>query len=188
VTFCTLVSVATLPKLYMISLYYNTFTKDSFVTNQYGILQLLRPCQKVLIPILGKHSGYDTTYTDDNDNNNKKEYYNKRIECTKVGYPWVSTELNYNNKKNNIVDNDKDVEHEYESTIDLLPNCVTYLHVKIINRIPAGDHLLVLCQHINTYQWDDDTKSILPSTTTTSSILDHHTVLYTGQLREEGII
>lgn len=79
VTFVSPVSVSA-PKLWMISFFHNTMTKDAFLASKYGILQLLRPQQKVLIDPLGKHSGYD----DDDDDDDGK--YSKQEQCSKLGY------------------------------------------------------------------------------------------------------
>lgn len=197
ITFCTAVSVVS-PKLYILSLYYNTLTKDAFVASGMGILQLLRPCQKHLVPILGKHSGYD--------NRN----YSKRLECDAIGYPWVTTSIvkdtNIINSKEHgeqVVSDEQADSTFVTSTLDLLPNCATYIRVKIVNQnsssptsMHAGDHLVVLCEVVETLQWDDTTKRIVPTTTISSNdgkasdipSYDATTVLYTGQLRNEGII
>lgn len=180
VTFCTAVSVAA-PKLYIISLYYHTLTKDAFLTSGSGILQLLRPDHKHLVPILGKYSGYDPNYK-------------KQSECKKMGYPWVSSLTPVYN-----TEPDQSTE-ETSSTLDVLPNCATYIHVKIVQSndysttVPAGDHLVVLCEVLGTFQWNATTNTI--STVTSSNANTTHyipsfdatTVLYTGQLRQEGII
>jgi len=75
VTFATPVSVAS-PKLWIVSLYTNTLTRDSCLSSRVGVLQLLTPTMQDLVPILGKRSGYE-------------EGYSKREECGKVGYEWV---------------------------------------------------------------------------------------------------
>jgi flavin reductase (DIM6/NTAB) family NADH-FMN oxidoreductase RutF len=76
VTFCTPVSVAP-PKQWILSLYHGTLTKESFCKSGWGVLQLLTTEQKHLVPILGKHSGYDKTYS-------------KNVESSKLGFDWVS--------------------------------------------------------------------------------------------------
>ena len=205
VTFTTAVSVAA-PKLYILSLYYHTLTKDAFIASGFGILQLLRPHQQHLVPILGQHSGYDNTMMN---------YYSKRIECERMGYPWVSTYVNCHQSND---DKQQQQQHEEDDsfTLDLLPNCATYLHVKIVHRfdssgtsrtdtatgtsststaatLPAGDHLVVLCEVVATFQWDETTQTIIPTSWTNDDnhkppSLDATNVLYTGQLRQEGII
>ena len=208
VTFTTAVSVAA-PKLYILSLYYHTLTKDAFIASGFGILQLLRPHQQHLVPILGQHSGYDNTMMN---------YYSKRIECERMGYPWVSTYVNCHQSNDDKQQQQQQQEEEKEEddsfTLDLLPNCATYLHVKIVHRfdssgtsrtatgtsststaatLPAGDHLVVLCEVVATFQWDETTQTIIPTSWTNDDnhkppSLDATNVLYTGQLRQEGII
>ena len=194
VTFCTQVSVAA-PKLYIISLYYNTLTKDAFLASGSGLLQLLRPEQKHLVPILGRQSGYNNL---DTTTGNKK-----RLECATIGYPWVPSNIVTHNHHNDDDGNGNrrtlPCEATTTTTCDVLPNCAMYLHVKIVHDDsstnsagqPAGDHLVVLCQVLETYQWDETTQQIVPITTTSNHVipsLDASTVLYTGQLRQEGII
>lgn len=154
VTFCTPVSVAA-PKLFVISLYYNTLTMDSFLASGQGILQLLRPSQKMLVPILGKRSGYETDFS-------------KRDACDALDLAWVPTSIG----------------SDAETPLDILPNCASYLRVRIINTIPAGDHLVALCEVLQSWEWKGGT--LVPAST--SSPLDPTSALYTGQLRQEGII
>jgi Flavin reductase like domain len=198
VTFCTQVSVAA-PKLYIISLYYNTLTKDAFLASGSGLLQLLRPEQKRLVTILGRQSGYHNL---DTATGNKK-----RLECATIGYPWVPSNIATHNHHHRHDDDDDDdgnrrtrpCDATTTTTCDALPNCAMYLHVKIVHDDsstesagqPAGDHLVVLCQVLETYQWDETTQQIVPIASTSNHVipsLDASTVLYTGQLRQEGII
>jgi flavin reductase (DIM6/NTAB) family NADH-FMN oxidoreductase RutF len=153
-TFCTPVSVAA-PKLFVISLYYNTLTKDSFLASGQGILQLLRPSQKILVPILGKRSGYESGFS-------------KGDTCTALGFTWATTSIGSKDKQ----------------PIDILPNCAAYIQVKLVNTIPAGDHLVTLCELVQSFEWRDGT--LVP--TSASAPLDSASALYTGQLRQEGII
>ena len=75
VTFATPVSVAP-PKLWIVSLYTNTMTRQAFLDSNGGVLQLLSPAQKHLVPLLGKRSGYE-------------DGYSKETECEKAGYRWT---------------------------------------------------------------------------------------------------
>jgi hypothetical protein len=162
-------------------LYYHTLTKDAFLTSGSGILQLLRPDHKHLVPILGKHSGYDTKYK-------------KQLECEKMGYPWVSSLTSVQNNKQQ-----EQSTVDTSSTLNVLPNCATYIHVKIVQSndesttLPAGDHVVVFCEVLGTFQWNDTTHTISTisshnNSTTYIPSFDATTVLYTGQLRQEGII
>jgi Flavin reductase like domain len=183
VTFCTGLSVAS-PKLYAVSLYYNTLTKDSFLYHGRGILQLLRPCHKRLVPILGQQSGYRTTST---------TMLSKPEQCARLGYPW----------------------HAYADD-RLLADCALYLVLQLVDTVPAGDHLLTICQVTDTLVWRADEQRIVVSSqqqqqqqpsnsnlsdntivsaaaaTTAATapilLLDPSNTLYTGQLREEGIL
>lgn len=166
VTFCSAVSVAA-PKLWAVSLYDDTLTKDSFLASGRGVLQLLRPSQKALVPILGKRSGYEVGYS-------------KRGACSWLRYDWVEAA--------SISSYDDDDGDEYYETVELIPDCATYIHLKVISSTPAGDHLVTLCEVVQTSQWDKATRRIIPCLTSAASILDPSDVLYTGQLRQEGII
>lgn len=75
VTFATPVSVAP-PKLWAVSLYTNTLTRDAFLESKLGVLQLLTPAMTDVVPLLGKRSG-------------KEAGYSKREACQSVGYPWI---------------------------------------------------------------------------------------------------
>lgn len=81
VTFATPVSVAA-PKLWIVSLYTNTMTRDSFLRSGQGVLQLLTPSMKDLVPVLGKRSGYEAGYS-------------KRSECRKIGYEWIKSDSDF---------------------------------------------------------------------------------------------
>ena len=99
-TFCTPVSVSS-PKLWALSFYHGTLTKDSFLANKNdgvcggvgeqndnsgdnnsdddpsaGILQLLTFEHRHLVPILGKKSGRDI---------------DKSVACSEEGFPWWKT-------------------------------------------------------------------------------------------------
>ena len=75
VTFATPVSVAP-PKLWIISLYTNTKTRQALLDSSVGVLQLLTPSLKHVVPLLGKRSGYE-------------EGYSKQTECAKIGHSWI---------------------------------------------------------------------------------------------------
>lgn len=66
------------------------------------------------------------------------------------------------------------------SSIDLLPGCASYVQLKLLRTMEAGDHDVALCEVVSTgVSCDDDG----PPTA-----LDPSTALYTAQLRQEGII
>jgi Flavin reductase like domain len=160
VTFCCGLSVAA-PKLFAVSLYYDTLTKDSFFHHQRGVLQLLRPHHKRLVPILGQHSGYNT------------DIRQKADECAALGFAW----------------------HEWND-YQLLPDCALYLPLQLVERVPVGDHELAICQVMDTMEWNGKSISIISpdssstgdTTTIVAMPLNPTNTLYTGQLREEGIL
>lgn len=160
VTFASAVSVAA-PKYWMISLYYDTKTKDSFCESKQGVLQLLTPLQKDLVPILGKRSGYEVGYS-------------KEMACREAGMPWVAPSPEFWG-------------HDSGELL-LLPQCASYLHVRLHSTLGAGDHLVTLCELVSTGSWDDTSQSVRPRAADNADAMDHRSVLYTGLLREEGVL
>jgi flavin reductase (DIM6/NTAB) family NADH-FMN oxidoreductase RutF len=172
VTFTTAVSVAP-PKLWMVSLYLDTLTKDAFLAAGYGVLQLLRPSHKMLIPILGQRSGYDVNHS-------------KRQECRLQGYDWVELPpiLPSPSAETASTTLTKDV-----PTLQVLPDCASYVHLRVQSTIPASDHIVALCQVVASSYWDSAEGCVRPSLLDEPiSPLDSESVLYTGLLRQEGIL
>lgn len=221
VTFCTAVSVSP-PKLWIISLYHDTLTKDAFLASGRGVLQLLRPRHKELIGILGKRSGYEAGYS-------------KRTECLAKGFVWTSATTttrraksmeqpsslpskeidNYTNQQDVehlVVDDFNDEDDPAAEILELLPDCALYIHVRVRETMPAGDHVVALCEVTQTSEWDETLRNVVrcsinsnnngdagppesKDTTVASAAatviipaLDPVSVLYTGQLRSEGIL
>lgn len=182
VTFATAVSVAP-PKIWAVSLYTNTLTRRAFLDARVGVLQLLRPDQSKLIPILGKRSGYE-------------DGYYKRQECKGAGFEWVSYDGNDDNLDKSACSSEGDVDAPYEDTVRLqvLPGCATYIKLKVLSYHNAGDHAVALCEVLDTAIWNDSAKKVVSCSSSdeegkpTLPALDPTTALYTGQLREEGII
>lgn len=164
VTFATPVSAKTLPRMWAVSLYYDTVTGDSFRRNGWGVMQLLTPSQSELVEVLGKHSGYD------------EPEYDKKRECAKLGYTWVES-------------------GEVDIGIELLPKCASYVALKVVSsgmpsELVAGDHVVVLCEIVQISTWNDAKKCVkaVPASDAKPVPMDADEVLYTGQLRREGII
>uniref|UniRef100_A0A7S4WDD1 Flavin reductase like domain-containing protein n=1 Tax=Ditylum brightwellii TaxID=49249 RepID=A0A7S4WDD1_9STRA len=176
VTFATPVSVAP-PKLWAVSLYSNTLTRDAFLRSKVAVLQLLCPSHKHLVPILGKRSGYEQNYS-------------KRNECAKMTMKWL--------KHGGVAEDDADafISHEDRigalKSLDLLPECASYIQVELTGVTNAGDHDIAICEVVRTGVWDtmqSKVVAVVPDNEKEAmSPKDHTTVLYTGQLREEGII
>ena len=86
--------------------------------------------------------------------------------------------------------------HHYSATtisrkLDLLPDCATYVILKLLSVQEAGDHDVALCEVTGTGYWDENAGVVAQHASEDSSIispLDHDTALYTGILRQEGII
>ena len=175
ITFASPVSVAP-PKLWIVSLYNNTLTRESFLSSKIGVLQLLSPKQSVLVPILGKRSGYENNFS-------------KRKACKETNNnEWISFSLH---------DEDFDIDAMTESkgrslplSLDLLPNCACYIVIKLLDVIAAGDHDACLVEVIQTMKWDEKLGQIIRCSDDNTSIIpqDPATALYSAQLRQEGII
>jgi hypothetical protein len=174
VTYCTPVSVAA-PKLWTLSLYKNTLTKDIFLHDdkRIGILQLLDKKHGHLVPILGKRSGYE-------------EDYNKELECSKIGYPWVDSKKNKNDI--NIGELEEEEMDRFQS-IKVLPGCQSYIKFQILDTMDAGDHEVALCQVLGVGRWDENSQCVIPiDMNGVQEPKDETHVLYTGYLRKEGMI
>ena len=174
-TYCTPVSVAQ-PKLWILSLYKNTMTRDYFY--KVGILQLLNKTQCHLVPILGKRSGYE-------------QDYDKEEECRKIGFTWM--DFFGSDHNSGIVDlpleDDDEEEKNLFNSIKVLPKCQSYIQVRVLNTMEAGDHDVVLCQVLGVGKWDDELECVVQiGDDEIQDAKDETTVLYTGYLRKEGII
>lgn len=195
VTFATPVSVK--PRLYMISLYHGTKTKDTFFESKHGILQLLDKRQKDLVPLLGKRSGYE-------------EDYDKEEVCQKAGFPWgmirvhSDTDALFANidgdtkkKKDGInsstgTTKGSDMGSSASAGIrvfdgtKVLPRCQSYIAVKMIDTMEGGDHVLALCEVMGVGEWNDETGSVVYVQDVEPK--DEESALYTGYLRKEGFL
>lgn len=138
-----------------------------------GVLQLLCPAQKHLVPVLGKRSGYEW------------QNYSKKEACSQLGYGWVCGD----DDSSNFCDDKKSSSSSSTSIppIELLPECASYIRIKLVETMEAGDHLAVLCEVTGTGSWDPEKQRVVASIESPSA-LDHNTALYTGQLRKEGIL
>jgi flavin reductase (DIM6/NTAB) family NADH-FMN oxidoreductase RutF len=176
VTFATPVSVAP-PKLWMVSLYHGTLTKDSFCHAGCGVMQLLTPRHKGLVDVLGKHSGYDTTTLASGSVSSDWTPYNKQEECATLGFSPV--DCGGWTRRGNLV-----------GPADLLPGCASYVFLKHLGKqMDAGDHVAILCKVVATGRWDDERQAVVDvDMDLPLPAMDHTSVLYTGQLRDEGLL
>ena len=177
VTYAMPVSVAP-PKLWAVSLYKNTLTRCAFLDCKIGILQLLSPHQSRLVPVLGKRSGLEVGG------------FSKQTACADLNISWrrysdccCSSLLESNNNLSNY-------NTTLWRTMDILPQCQSYVHLKLLSTLDAGDHDLALCEVLATGVWHHSTNqlSILGQDDMPMEPNDCTSVLYTGQLRREGII
>lgn len=82
------------------------------------------------------------------------------------------------------------------ASVMLLPECACYIGFQVQDTISAGDHLVTLCRVVSIGRWDSRAQKIVQVLTDNDKLqfpynfnaLDPSSVLYTGQLREEGII
>jgi len=178
VTFATPVSVQ--PKLWAVSLYHGTKTKDTFLQCKQGVLQLLSQDHKHLVPVLGKHTGYDTSYS-------------KQDECTRLGYAWIcrgGSSLD----ASNIPKDGQPADTEIQSASQVLPQCPLYIQLKLESVMEdAGDHVVAICSVSKTSRWNEELQrvealTVEDATSPLDSGSEYGNVLYSGQLRKDGII
>jgi len=165
VTFAIPVSVAP-PKIWAVSLYSNTKTRTAFLQSKVGVLQLLTPSMKHVVPLLGKRSGYE-------------EGYSKRVACANLGQEWIQCD--------DTPKGSSCFPMGRECRIDLLPGCASYLQLKVLSTHGAGDHDVALCEVLASGMWNEHYKTIILAEEG-PNFLDSKNVLYSGQLRDEGII
>ena len=170
VTFATPVSVAQ-PKLWVVSLYHDTLTKDSFCEHKRGMLQLLQPNHKHLVPILGKRSGYE-------------EGFSKEEESSKLGFPWYT-----DNVRDKLSSSDRTSPLSMlQETPALLPQCPLYIELELVSLMDAGDHVVALCEVVGIGEWKESISMVVSLEETPTLSFDPKSALYTAQLRKEGII
>jgi hypothetical protein len=146
------------------------------------VLQLLTPGHKELVNVLGKHSGYrnpalQPLNVDGASVREGVNRYNKQEECAKLGHSWV--ESGAWTRVGNAM-----------GPMDLIPGCASYVLLKHLGKqMDAGDHVAVLCKVLATGRWDEDRGTVVNVDSDRPSVpLDPRSALYTGQLREEGLL
>lgn len=205
-TFCVPVSVSS-PKLWALSFYHGTLTKDSFLgcieedisddagmgddennVDQHrkccsiGVLQLLKFDHRHLVSILGKKSGRDV---------------DKSTLCSEEGFPW--------SRISHADTDESDDQKNEDCDFELLPGCALYVQVECRSSarlINAGDHVVAICEvkRIGVWEQIDEEElnggkvSWLENTIEGNTIplalgeIDESNALYSGRLREEGIL
>ena len=98
-----------------------------------------------------------------------EEDYHKQRECAALGYDWMLP--------------------QDATDVELLPKCATYIKLRLLSTVDAGDHAVALCEVVGTYTYDNDKESIvLVPEGSTPSPIDEEKALYTSLLRKEKII
>ena len=80
-----------------------------------------------------------------------------------------------------------------EMQYDVLPNCASYMQVKLKRVTDGGDHDVAICEVVGVGVWDNVKQTVVwqcddGNSDNQSTALDPSSALYSGQLREEGII
>ena len=146
------------------------------------------------MPLLGKRSGYDYE---------EGQGYDKEKECDGAGFPWGTVRAQSCSKllfaKNDCADYDstcsgRDDLEERIRTFDgmrVLPQCQSYIAVKLIDTMEGGDHELALCEVMGVGEWDEEGACVVcvdDGGVNVEAKNDEDSVLYTGYLRKEGVL
>lgn len=78
-----------------------------------------------------------------------------------------------------------------EMAFEVLPNCASYIQVKLKRVTDGGDHDVAICEVVGTGIWDGNKHTVIwlsENDDGNQSSLDPSSALYSGQLRGEGII
>jgi len=73
---------------------------------------------------------------------------------------------------------------------DVLPNCAS-IQVKLKRVTDGGDHDVAICEVVGVGIWNKEEQTVVwqsEDDNQSTAALDHTSVLYSGQLRQEGII
>mmetsp|Transcript_17463 Transcript_17463/g.26514 ORF Transcript_17463/g.26514 Transcript_17463/m.26514 type:complete len:214 (-) Transcript_17463:176-817(-) len=150
-TYATPVSVQP-DRIWSIGLYKGTVAHEQFSKTGKGVLQMLKPQHAKLVKLLGGSSGRDV---------------DKREECAKLGFPWITTADDTKNKRG-------------EQMPELLPDCVYYLELSQVGLlVDCGSHDVAICKVERMY---------VPSEQESDTDDDESYYLNTRSLRNLGII
>ncbi|KAL3939806.1 MAG: hypothetical protein SGBAC_005533 [Bacillariaceae sp.] len=196
-TYCMPVSIGP-PKLWALSIFKDTKTRELFLldhldddstptTPKQGILQLLTKDHHALVPILGKKSGRDI---------------NKEQACAEAGWKWAPSPSSSPSSPPPPPSTSAE-ESSTEEDCQVIPSCSLYLQVQVVescnSKMDAGDHWVVLCQIVNTGEWDsernclrwrtmvaDDEDTAVPAAAVEGIDGIGDNAMYSGWLRQEG--
>jgi hypothetical protein len=194
VTFASPVS----DQYWTVALYADTLTRESFYGSGVGILQLLTPEQRNLVPILGQHSGYDDDF-------DTPDGFNKRDACASIQFPWIPTQHSFNpqNNRRSFQQPPQQKQQQQQNlsqyeALDVLPRCAAYIKLNLLQIIEAGDHDVALCGVAMTGIWDysfGQVRLVTPNDLNNNNQYgppifpnDPSNTLYTALLRQQGII
>ena len=100
------------------------------------------------------------------------KHVDKREECAKLEHGWVRVEGS-------------------GAEFEVLPNCASYLEVRLKRVTDGGDHDVAIAEIIGVGAWDSSTETVRwmkEDEAGGQASIDPSTALYSGQLRSEGII
>jgi len=79
-----------------------------------------------------------------------------------------------------------------EIQFDVLPNCASYIQVKLKRVTDGGDHDVAICEVVGVGTWNNEEQTVVwqsdDDDKQSTAALDHTSVLYSGKLRQEGVI
>ena len=147
---------------------------------------------RYLVPILGKKSGRDV---------------DKSKLCSEEGFPWLRISTSSSGDADtNTNTNGSDHTSSQDCDFELLPGCALYLQVECRSStalVDAGDHVVAICEVTRIGVWEqiDDAEldggkvrwldqAAIDGNTMSLSLggIDESNALYSGRLREEGIL
>jgi hypothetical protein len=184
----------------------NNNVKDNGRRRSIGVLQLLKFDHRYLVPILGKKSGRDV---DKSKLCSEEGFPWLRISASSSGDIDENTNANANINANTNANANKHGGDNLSSQVcdfELLPGCALYLQVECRSStvlVDAGDHVVAMCEvtRIGVWEQTDGTEldggkvrwldqAAIDGNAISLSLcgIDESNALYSGRLREEGIL
>jgi len=125
----------------------------------------------------------------------------KKAACENLGYIWISAaceeeKLDFipfvSSNNDEMMDGDCDIsmeERKIFESMELLPRCESYVKLRFLRSVDAGDHDVAICEVLGVGIWNEKSRCVeAVDVDSTLPPMDEETVLYTGFLRKEGII